>query len=188
MKENKDNIVLIGMPGAGKSTIGVVLAKKLGYRFLDSDLVIQEQTGKLLHELIEEHGLLGFNQIENEINAALDTRHSVIATGGSVIYGKEAMEHLKQIGCMVYLQLSCEELEERLGDLQERGVSKRPEQTLRDLYEERCPLYEKYADVTVNCEDKMIRQVVAEIQMRMSVSFGQSTEDGKNSQEKERLL
>ncbi len=156
----KDNVILIGMPSCGKSTIGVVLAKALGYRFVDSDLVIQEKTGLLLSEIIDSKGLNSFNQIENEINATLDCHKSVISTGGSVIYGKEAMEHLASIGTVVYLELPYEELCERIGDLTARGVSIRVGQTFRDLYEERCPLYEKYADVTVHTDRLSIREVV----------------------------
>jgi len=156
----KDNIVLIGMPGAGKSTVGVVLAKKLGYRFLDSDLVIQERAGKLLHELIREHGVEGFWEIENNVNASLDTHRCVIATGGSAIYGEEAMEHLRAIGKVVYLQLPYEDVAERLGDLNARGVTLREGQTLPDLYEERIPLYEKYAHITVDCTGLSLREIV----------------------------
>ncbi len=161
--QEKKNIVLIGMPGAGKSTVGVVLAKRLGYRFLDSDLVIQEQTKKLLHELITEHGVDGFLRIEEEINASLNCENAVIATGGSVIYGEKAMEHLREIGCVVYLKLSYEEIEERLGDLTARGVALKDGQTLRDLYNERCPLYEKYAHVVQECDGKLVRQIVEEL-------------------------
>lgn len=157
------NIVLIGMPGAGKSTVGVVLAKKLGYTFIDSDLVIQEREHMLLHEIIAQKGLDGFNQIENEVNATLTANHSIIATGGSVIYGVDAMMHLKSIGTVVYLELPYEKLVERLGDLTERGVSMRPGQTLANLYEERVPLYERYADITVNCHETPIREIVAQI-------------------------
>lgn len=163
----KGNIVLIGMPGAGKSTVGVVLAKRLGYRFVDSDLVIQERYGKLLHQLIEENGVEGFWKIENEVNASLDQKQSVIATGGSVVYEEEAMKHLGDIGTVVYLELSYEEIAERLGDLNARGVTLRPGQTLRDLYEERKPLYEKYADMTIQCEGKMLWKIVAEIDARI---------------------
>lgn len=159
----KDNIVLIGMPGAGKSTVGVVLAKKLGYRFIDSDLVIQEQYGKLLHELITEHGVEGFWQIENAVNAGLDVHGSIIATGGSVIYGQEAMEHLREIGTVIYLKLTYEEIEHRLGDLNARGVTLKEGQNLADLYEERIPLYEKYAHITLECDNKLLRDIVHEI-------------------------
>lgn len=159
----RKNIVLIGMPGAGKSTVGVVLAKVVGHKFVDSDLVIQETYGKLLHELITEHGLNGFLEIENQVNAGLDMTKSIIATGGSVIYGKEAMEHLKEIGLVVYLKLSLESIADRLGDLQQRGVALKEGWGLKELYEERVPLYEKYADLTIDCEEKSIRQITEEI-------------------------
>lgn len=158
-----NNVILIGMPGAGKSTVGVVLAKRMGYHFVDSDLVIQERTGMLLHQIIETKGLDGFIQLENEINADLSMEQSVIATGGSVIYGAEAMGHLKQIGTVVYLKLPYEAIEERLGDLNERGVAVREGQTLADLYAERIPYYEKYADLSIDCENKMIKDIVADI-------------------------
>ena len=159
----KNNIVLIGMPGAGKSTVGVVLAKVAGHKFVDSDLVIQENTGKLLHELITEHGMEGFLEIENQVNASLEVEKSVIATGGSVIYGKEAMEHLQEIGLVVYLKLTLESIADRLGDLQQRGVALKEGWGLKELYEERVPLYEKYADLTIDCEEKSIRQITEEI-------------------------
>ena len=158
-----ENIVLIGMPGAGKSTVGVVLAKKMGYRFIDSDLVIQEKYGCLLHDLIEANGIEGFWEIENQVNASLLVDRCVIATGGSAIYGKEAMEHLGAIGKIVYLKLPYEEIEDRLGDLGARGVTIREGQTLRELYEERKVLYEKYASLVIECEGKMLREIVSEI-------------------------
>ena len=157
------NIVLIGMPGCGKSTVGVVLAKHMGYRFVDSDLLIQERENRLLSEIIAEEGLERFNSIEEEINSAIVSDRTIIATGGSVIYGPKAMEHLRRIGTVVYLKLSYEEVEDRLGDLTERGVSVKEDQTLRDLYEERVPLYEKYAHVVIDNEHKPIRQTVVEI-------------------------
>ena len=144
------NIVLIGMPSCGKSTVGVLLAKNLGFRFIDSDLLIQEQTGKLLHEIIAEDGIDGFIKIENRVNAAIDTDRAVIATGGSVVYGAEAMEHLKKIGTVIYLKIGYETLAERLGDYVHRGVVLREGCTLRDMYNERAKLYEKYADFTVD--------------------------------------
>lgn len=167
MMEERKNIVLIGMPGAGKSTVGVVLAKKLGYRFIDSDLVIQEKTNKLLHELITEHGVDGFLKIEEEINAELDCKNSIIATGGSVIYGARAMEHLREIGNVVYLKLSYEEIEERLGDLTARGVALKQGQTLKDLYQERCPLYDKYAHTVQECDSLSVREIVEEVSRKV---------------------
>ena len=159
-----DNIILIGMPGAGKSSVGVVLAKSLGYNFIDSDLVIQAETGKRLFEIIEEEGIDGFLAVENQINAKLQTHHAVIATGGSVIYGEEAMEHLKSIGKVVYLKVSYESLRKRLGDLLKRGVAIRNGSTLLDLYNERVPMYERYADITVDAQDKGIREVMEAIE------------------------
>lgn len=160
---NKKNITLIGMPGAGKSTVGVVLAKVLGYRFVDSDLEIQEQTGKLLHELIREHGDEGFLEIENRVNAGLQLERAVIATGGSAVYGELAMKHLREISTVIYLRISYETLEERLGDLHERGVVLKPGQTLWDLMNERSPLYEKYAHLIVNEDGLEIREIVKKI-------------------------
>lgn len=157
------NVVLIGMPGAGKSTVGVVAAKRMGSRFVDADLVIQEAYGKLLHELIEEYGVDGFLELENRVNASLNVDNTVIATGGSVCYGREAMMHLKQTGIVVYLKLGCEALTERLGDLNERGVVLKNGQTLQELYLERAPLYEAYADVTVDCEGKSLRDTAEEV-------------------------
>lgn len=171
------NIVLIGMPGAGKSTVGVVLAKSLGFTFIDSDLVIQQQTGKLLHELIFTHGVEGFWQIESDVNASLQVEKAVIATGGSVCYEPEAMGHLSKIGTVVYLKLSYEEIEERLGDLNARGVTMRQGQTLRDLYLERTPLYEKYAHITVECDALKIREIVAKIVNLTTDGAGKSEAD-----------
>ncbi len=147
---NKKNIILIGMPGVGKSTIGVILAKVLGYQFVDSDLVIQKEEGKLLKEIIAEVGPEGFIEVENRINASLDVTNSIVATGGSVVYGKEAMEHLREIGTVVYLALPFEEINKRLSDIKGRGVVLKAGQTLKDLYEERTVLYEKYADVRID--------------------------------------
>ena len=159
----KDNIVLIGMPGVGKSTVGVVLAKVLGYQFVDADLVIQEQEGKLLREIIAEVGTEGFIEVENRVNASLMVRHSVIATGGSVVYGAEAMEHLSQIGTVVYLSLPFEILNKRLHDIKGRGGVLREGQTLRDLFEERVPLYEKYADITVDEYGLNVEQTIEKV-------------------------
>lgn len=146
----KNNIVLIGMPGVGKSTIGVILAKILGYHFMDSDLVIQDREKRLLHEIIAQEGTEGFLRIENEVNASLDVERTIIATGGSAVYGKEAMSHLKEIGEIVYLKADYPTIRKRLGNLEKRGVALKPGQTLKDLFDERTALYEKYADVIVD--------------------------------------
>lgn len=151
-----DNIVLIGMPGVGKSTIGVILAKELGYQFVDADLLIQEREHKLLKEIIAEQGVEGFIEVENQVNASIQAHHTVIATGGSVVYGKEAMEHLKKISTVIYLKLSYESLQKRLGNLKNRGVVLRKDQTLKHLYDERVPLYEKYADFVIDEENRDI--------------------------------
>ncbi len=151
------------MPAAGKSTVGVILAKVLGYQFIDTDLVIQEQEKRLLKDIIKEDGLDGFIEVENQVNANLEVENTVIATGGSVIYGKEAMEHLKSIGTIVYIKLSYETLENRLSNIRQRGVVLKKGQSLRELYEERCPLYEKYADITVNAENMDVEKTLESI-------------------------
>ncbi|MEE1086448.1 MAG: shikimate kinase [Schaedlerella sp.] len=149
---NKGNLIFIGMPAVGKSTVGVVVAKQLGKQFLDTDLLIQEQEGKLLREIIAEVGEEEFLKIESRVNASIDVQNSVISPGGSVIYCEEAMEHLKKIGTIVYLKASFQTIKERIKDPKKRGVVLREGQSLRQLYEERVCLYEKYADITV-CED-----------------------------------
>ena len=144
------NIVLIGMPGVGKSSVGVILAKELGCNFVDTDLLIQERESLLLREIIGRDGLDGFLAIEEDVCSGFEAENTVIATGGSVVYSEKAMQHLGSIGTIVYLQLPYNELEKRLGDLHNRGVVLREGQTLETLYAERTPLYERYADVTVD--------------------------------------
>ena len=163
MNKNEKNIVLIGMPGVGKSTVGVVVAKRLGFGFTDSDLLIQDKYNKLLHELIEENGIAGFWQMENDVNASISCTKMVIATGGSACYGDEAMKHLGEIGVIIYLKLGYESLKERLGDLNARGVTLRPGQDLYGLLEERTPLYERYAHITIDCENKQLREVAESV-------------------------
>ena len=148
----KKNLIFIGMPASGKSTIGVVTAKRLGYRFIDTDLMIQEQEGKLLREIIEERGTDGFLEIENQVNASVQAEKAVIAPGGSVVYCENAMEHYKEIGSIVYLQASYETISRRLNNAKNRGVVLKDGQSLKALYEERVKLFEKYADITI-CED-----------------------------------
>ena len=159
----KTNITLIGMPASGKSSVGIVLAKRLGKKFVDTDIVIQERYGKLLKELIKEYGDDGFRKIEDEVNASLDVTNSIISPGGSVVYGTKAMEHLKEISVVIYLELSYTAIKSRLGDLRERGITLKEGQTLKDLYLERTPLYEKYADITVNEMKKTLANTIDEI-------------------------
>ena len=146
------NIVLIGMPAVGKSTVGVVVAKRLGYEFVDTDLLIQKQEKRLLKEIIAQEGNDGFLAIEKQVNRDLDVENAVIAPGGSVVYCEEAMEHYKKTGTVVYLKVSYETIDRRIQNAKSRGVVLKEGQTLKDLYEERVCLFEKYADYTI-CED-----------------------------------
>lgn len=165
----KTNIILIGMPGAGKSTVGVILAKLLGMSFLDGDIAIQEQTGKRLSELLADCGMEGFVELEGRINQGLYLENTVLATGGSAVLHEGAMRHLKELGEVVYLFLEYENLAERIGDLFERGVVCRKGQTLLDVYRERIPLYERYADIVI-CERECcgsVRETAEEIRRRI---------------------
>ena len=144
-----NNIILIGMPGVGKSTIGVMLAKVLGYNFIDTDILIQEKSGMLLSQIINEKGIDNFIQIENDINSNLKVEKTVIATGGSAVYGNEAMDNFKKIGKIIYLKQELEIITKRLDDIDTRGIVLRKNQTLKELYNERTLLYEKYADIIV---------------------------------------
>lgn len=157
------NIVLIGMPAVGKSTIGVMLAKILGYHFVDSDILIQEREGCLLKEIIEREGLEGFLEIENEVNAAIHTQKTVIATGGSAVYGREAMEHLRRTGKVIYLKEEFGVLQKRLKDIEGRGVVLKEGQSLADLYRERAPLYEKYAHIIVEENESTAEETMKKI-------------------------
>ncbi len=169
-----ENITLIGMPASGKSTVGVILAKIIGYDFVDTDILIQRRTGRRLRDLISSEGIDGFLSIENRVCRSLAAKHAVIATGGSAVYGEEGMERLKSIGIVVYLETAYDVLERRLHNIRRRGVIIREGQTLRDLYEERAPLYRKYADITISEEHGNSEQVVAGIvsELRRRGTFG----------------
>ena len=156
----KENIILIGMPGVGKSTVGVILAKILGCEFIDADIVIQKTTGKLLSKLISENGAEGFIKIEDEINASIEPKGAVIATGGSAVYGKNAMEHYKEVGRIVYLKVSYEQIERRLKDIKSRGVVLKNGQNLKGIYDERSVLYEKYADIIIDEDGHNIEETL----------------------------
>ena len=163
LSSDNKNIVLIGMPGVGKSTIGVLLAKHLGYSFLDTDLLIQVAEDKNLQQLIQEHGITGFCDLEEGYVLSVSVNAHVIATGGSVVYGKTAMRHLEADGVIVHLDLSLDRLTKRLDDLDARGVAIAPGRDLSDLYAERQPLYLKYADLTVAADGLTPDQVVTQI-------------------------
>ena len=161
--ENDDrNIVLIGMPGVGKSTVGVLLAKALGYNFLDTDVFMQAMQGRSLQEMIDRDGLDSFCAAEEDYILYLDATNTVIATGGSVVYSRYAMQHLGAHGVIVHLDLPVERIEERLSNLLTRGVVMQQGQTIRSLYAERQPLYQQYAQITIDCTSKNHDQIVTE--------------------------
>ncbi len=145
-----ENLTLIGMPASGKSTVGVILAKVIGYDFIDTDLLIQNRTGKKLRDIIASEGIDRFLEIENEVCREVTGNRCVIATGGSAVYGAEGMEHLKSLGKVIYLETAFHVLERRLRNIRRRGVVIREGQTLLDLYAERSPLYLKYADIVIH--------------------------------------
>mgnify|MGYP004522365431 FL=1 len=157
------NIVLIGMPGCGKSTVGVLLAKALGMRFLDTDVVFQAQQGRKLQEMLHEIGIDACLNMDVACVCGIECDHTVIATGGSVVYGKKAMRHLHHNGLIVYIQLPYKEIEKRLSNLATRGVTLREGQTLRDLYDERIPLYEAEADIVFDASHEEIEQTTREL-------------------------
>lgn len=157
------NIILIGIPGAGKSTVGVILAKTLGMQFIDCDILIQQQTGRRLQQILDEDGPDAFRQIEEEAILSLHPHNSVIATGGSVVWSKTAMEHLKSLGLVVYLEISFSEMEKRIRNITTRGIVLMPNQTLREMYDSRVPLYEQYADITIASSDKDPESLIVEI-------------------------
>ena len=158
-----DNIVLIGMPGAGKSTVGVLLAKTLGYAFLDTDLVIQEREGRLLQDLVDQLGVEAFLDREAAAIVSVDCDRTVIATGGSVVCRDGAMEHLRKLGRIVYLRLPLEELERRLHNISTRGIAMAPGETLAHIYDYRSPLYQKYADLTVAMDRQTLEETVEQV-------------------------
>lgn len=154
------NIVLIGMPGAGKSTIGVILAKSLLFDFCDTDLSIQKSTSKSLSQIINEEGINAFIELEEEVICSETFADCVVATGGSAVYGAKAMDKLKENGIMVYLKVSPEELQNRIKNIHTRGIAMKEGTTISELYEERAPLYEKYADITIECDGKTAEECV----------------------------
>lgn len=162
------NIVFVGMPAVGKSTVGVVVAKRLGYDFIDVDLLIQKQENRLLREIIAEEGLERFVEIENQVNSEVNAEKAVISPGGSVVYCEEAMNHYKEIATIVYLKASYETIRKRLRNAKKRGVVLREDQTIRDLYEERCVLFEKYADITISEDGQSLEKTIENVMDALS--------------------
>lgn len=158
------NIVLIGMPAVGKSTIGVLLAKTLGFAFIDTDLIIQQETGRLLQEIIDSDGLDAFCAAEEHAICSVSAKGgAVIATGGSAVYSRKAMLHLKEHGAVYYLSLTTEEISRRLNNIKTRGIAMRPGDTLADVFERRCALYKEFADEIIDCHGKLAEETVGEI-------------------------
>jgi len=164
MKRNKSNVILIGMPGAGKSTVGVILAKRLGLEFLDTDLLIQSREGRHLQQIISDEGLPAFRRIEERVLAGLGAvRRTVIATGGSAVYSEAAMDILRREGWLVFLDAPCAELERRIGDMDHRGLVIDPGESFAHLYARRHPLYRRYADATVAVAGRTVEEIAGEI-------------------------
>ena len=183
----KDNLIFIGMPAVGKSTVGIVVAKRLGKRFIDTDLLIQEQEKKLLREIIAEVGDDGFLKIENQVNRDVKAENSVISPGGSVIYCEEAMKHYKEIGTVVYFKASYQTIKRRIRNPQKRGVVLREGQTLRELYNERVPYFEKYADITV-CEDGCMIEETIENVLNAVRKYNKNAQKGRKKRYRKKPL
>ncbi len=161
------NIVLIGMPACGKSSVGVILAKTAAMSFVDTDLLIQQEEGKKLQFIIDHQGMEEFLRIEERVLSSVEAENSVISTGGSAVYSEKAMNHLKTDGIIVYLKLPLSEIERRLSNIRTRGIAMKPGETLKDLYNYRVPFYEKYADITINAEGLTIEDTIEEIMKRV---------------------
>ncbi len=161
---NKNNIILIGMPGSGKSTVGVILAKRIGFHFIDTDLLIQAQEKCRLQQIIDTQGLQNFRQIEEQILLTLQAEHTIIATGGSVVYSEAGLETLGKTGLLIFIQVSLTALQKRIADMGQRGLVMAKNQTFAQLYQERTPLYEKFADLTISGEGMNAEQVAEKIE------------------------
>ncbi len=163
----KTNLVMVGMPGAGKSTVGVLLAKDMSMNFLDVDVFIQGHEGRRLQDIIDNDGIDIFKELEEKYLKDINVNNFIVSTGGSAIYCKEGIDHLKETGVIIYLSINLDTLKERLGDFSTRGVVIKPGQTFLDLYEERCALYQKAADMVIDCNGKTQDEIVSEIRANL---------------------
>lgn len=168
MEKKYGNIILIGMPGSGKSTVGVILAKQASKGFIDTDVLIQTREGETLQEIVDNRGHMVLRHIEEEVLLSIDCRHHVISTGGSAPYSSKAMNHLSKGGIVVFLHADLETLRQRICNFDSRGLAKRPDQSFEDLFRERMELYTHYADVTVESSGHSQEQVSAEIISRLN--------------------
>jgi shikimate kinase len=175
MSHLRENIILIGMPGSGKSTVGVILAKLASQDFVDTDILIQMSAGKSLQEIVDTDGYMALRRIEEEVLLNLDAQNCVVATGGSAVYSPAAMAHLKKMGVIVFLDVDIATLKSRVRNYETRGLAKRPEQTLEELFSERTALYRKYADVTVDgsgtTQEEVCEAVLTELRARKIMPF-----------------
>jgi shikimate kinase len=174
MADERSNIILIGMPGSGKSTVGVILAKLMSMNFIDTDVVIQTEKGRTLQDIVDRDGYLVLRRIEEEVLLKLDCRSYVIATGGSAVYSRKAMGHLKKNGIAVFLNVDMATLKARVHDYDTRGLAKRPDQSVDDLFAERFALYRQYADITVDCVGLTHEEVCARIMNELEEGRGRS--------------
>jgi len=170
MQQHTTNLVLVGMPGTGKSTVGVVLAKFSQRQFIDTDLLIQTDQGRSLQQIVDEDGHQILRNIEERVILKLQTECAVIATGGSVVYSQPAMEHLKSAGIIIYLDTSLPELTARVTNYETRGIARAPGQTLEDLFAERTQLYQQYADWTIGCDDCTPEEICIQILSRLNAA------------------
>lgn len=166
-----NSLVLVGMPGAGKSTVGVLLAKELAKDFVDTDLLIQVHAGKSLHEIVLEDGYQALRRVEEAVLLDTSFPNHVVATGGSVVYSEPAMKHLKTAGRVVFLDVPLAVLEQRVSNLRTRGIAGPPGQTLAELFEERHELYRRYADIVIDCGHKTPEQAVSQILYDEAMEF-----------------
>ena len=177
MIEKTINIILIGMPGSGKSTTGAVLARTMSRKFVDTDALIEAQEGRSLQRIVDEDGYLALRAIEERVLLGLDCRDHVIATGGSAVYSRAAMEHLRQDGIIVFLDMDLDTLKVRVPDFDTRGLAKRPDQSVFDLFTERYALYRQYADITVDCtvcsHEEVCARIIDELEQRERPGYSQ---------------